>query len=111
MTDCMARQGEFSGYSEGERDAVIHDFRRVILDANLYGFSCAVSLSDWDIIVGTRSLKGLKDPEFFCMSTAIIWSSKIARQYSQQVALVFDDLPEKREANNHIFWFFAVLCG
>lgn len=103
MTDCMAHQGEFCGYSEGERDAVIYDFRQIILDADVYGYSCAVSLPDWDSVVGTRSLRGLKDPEFFCMSTAIIWASRMARQYSRQVKFVFDDMPTKREANEHIF--------
>jgi hypothetical protein len=103
MTDCMARQGEFADYSQGERDAITHDFRQIVLDTEVHGFSCAVSLGDWDSIVGTRTLRGLRDPEFFCMSTAIKWSSDIARRFSQQVKLVFDDMPEKREANEHIF--------
>jgi hypothetical protein len=103
MTDCMARQGEFVDYSEGERAAVIHDLRQIILDADVYGYSCAVSLPDWDGIVGTRSFNGLKDPEFFCMSTAIIWSSNLARTYAQQVRFCFDDMPKSKEANEHIF--------
>jgi hypothetical protein len=103
MTDCNARQGEFCDYSEGERAAVIHDFRQIILDADVYGYSCAVSLPDWDSIVGTRSLNGLRDPEFFCMSTAIIWSSNLARTYAQQVRFCFDDMPKNKGANEHIF--------
>jgi hypothetical protein len=105
MAPCMARGGDFAGYSEGERDAVIHDFRQIILDADLTGFSYAVSLKDWDTIIGTRSFRGLKDPEFFCMSNAITQSAKIARDYTtdKQISLIFDDRPDRREANEHIF--------
>jgi hypothetical protein len=103
MSECMARQGEFCGYSEGERDAVIHDFRQIILDADVYGFSCGVSLRDWDHLVGTRSLIGLRDPLLFCMSTAITWACNFARRFSAKVTFVLDDMPERKEVNEHIF--------
>ena len=32
MADCEARSGEFSGYSTAEKDAVIHDFREIIIE-------------------------------------------------------------------------------
>ena len=103
MTDCMARDGEFSGYSEPERNAVIHDFRQIILDSGLYGYACAVHLPDWDQIVGSRSLNGLKAPEFYCMSRVIQWSTSPNILGPQKLALVFDDIREKRAVNERLF--------
>lgn len=103
MTDCMANVGEFSDYSEPERDAVIHDFRQIILNSGLYGYACAVHLPDWDQVVGSRSLDGLKDPEFYCMSSVIQWSTSQYILGPEKVALVFDDIQEKREVNERLF--------
>jgi hypothetical protein len=99
----MARDGEFSGYTLAEQDAVVHDFRQIILDAGLYGYACAMNLPDWDQIVGSRSLNGLKAPEFYCMSRVIQWSTSSDILGPQKVALVFDDIQEKREANERLF--------
>src|SRR5208337_4071728 len=103
MTECMARDGEFSHYTLGEQDAVIHDFRQIMIDSGLYGYACAVSLKDWDQIVGSRSLNGLKDPEFYCMSRVIQWSTSSDILGPQKVALAFDDVQEKREVNERLF--------
>jgi hypothetical protein len=102
MTDCMARDGEFFGYSEPERDAVIHDFRQIILDSGLYGYVCAVHLPDWDHIVGSRSVNGLNDPDFYCMSRVIQWSTSPDILGPQKLALVFDDIRGKRAINERL---------
>ena len=105
MAPCVLREGEFARYTESESDAVIHRFRQIILDSDLLGFSCAVSLKAWDAAIGTRSIRGLRDPTIFCMAQAISWSAKIARDYSpdRQAALVFDDMPERRDINEKLF--------
>ena len=103
MTDCMAREGESSDYSESERDAAIHDFRKIILDSGFCGYACAVHLPDWDHIVGSRSLDDLKDPEFYCMSRVIQWSTSPSVLGAHKVVLVFDDIREKRKVNERLF--------
>jgi hypothetical protein len=50
---CNARNGDFKGYSDAEQDAVIHDFRQVIIDAQLTSVAMAVDKHAWDeLIVG-----------------------------------------------------------
>src|SRR5207248_1205928 len=35
LSACSARVDEFAGYSDAEQDAVIHDFRQIIIDSRL----------------------------------------------------------------------------
>jgi hypothetical protein len=96
MVDCMQRDREFSNYSEAERDAVIHDFRQIILNANLIGNVTAVDRAAWDsIIVGPlRMLYG--DAEWYCINTCMSFSINIATKHYQDndASLIFDNRPE-----------------
>src|SRR5690348_5454728 len=53
LSACNARDGEFASYSDAEQDAVIHDFRQIILDAKLTSTASAIDRKAWDeYIVG-----------------------------------------------------------
>jgi hypothetical protein len=53
LSHCNARNGEFIDYSDAEQDAVIHDFRQIILDARLTSTALAIDRKAWDeLIVG-----------------------------------------------------------
>jgi hypothetical protein len=93
MVRCMQGDGEFSGYSDAERDAVIHDFRQIILDAKLIGNVTAVDRVAWDeVMVGPlRMLFG--DAEWFGVNTCMSFATNQATEAFQdkEVSLVFDD--------------------
>jgi hypothetical protein len=53
LSSCNARSGEFRSYTNAEQDAVIHDFRQIIIDAQLTSIAMAVDKRAWDeLIVG-----------------------------------------------------------
>ncbi len=108
MTECMARDGEFRGYSGPEKDAVIHDFRKIILDAGIYGYAAGVVLADWNEIVGSKSYGRFGDADFFCMNLCVMRAAQFARDFTEDrfVSLVFDDRKEHAEANQHVLSIF-----
>jgi hypothetical protein len=48
LASCNACDEEFRGYTRAESDAVIHDFRQIILNAGLIGTAFAVDRRAWD---------------------------------------------------------------
>ena len=53
LSHCNARVEEFSGYSDAEQDAVIHDFRQIIIAAKLTSFAAAIDRRAWnDLVIG-----------------------------------------------------------
>jgi hypothetical protein len=96
MVRCMQRDQEFSNYSEADCDAVIHDFRQIILDAKLIGHVTAVDRVAWDqIMVGPlRMLFG--DAEWFCVNSCMSFSiNKATESFSDRdVSLILDNRPE-----------------
>jgi Protein of unknown function (DUF3800) len=96
MAQCVARRGEFIGYSDAESDAVIHDFRQLILDAKLTGHVMAVDKVAWDeIIVGPlRVFFG--DAEWFSVNSCLTYAINKAKEHTsdRMISLVFDNRPE-----------------
>lgn len=93
MSNCEASYGEFEGYSPAERDAVIHDFRQIILDHPVQAYISGVSLRDWDQIIGRRRMRHFSDAEFFvlqgCLNSIAMYSRD--RTENAPVALHLDD--------------------
>ncbi len=100
MANCMARHGEFFSYSEADRNAVIHDFRQLILDAKLIGYVMAVDKVAWDqIIVGQlRVLFG--DAEWYALKSCFDFAIKKTEKQDadKAITIIFDDRPEVRKA-------------
>lgn len=53
LSDCAGRwpKSEFANYSNAEQDAVIHDFRQIIIDCELISVACAIDKKAWDDLV------------------------------------------------------------
>jgi hypothetical protein len=108
MADCMARDQEFRGYSDPEKNAVIHDFRQIILDAGVYGYAAAVVIADWNEILGGKSYGRFGDADFFCMNLCVMHAARFARDFTEDrfISLVFDDRKEHTEANRLVLSIF-----
>lgn len=53
LSECNACDGDFGSYNRAESDAVIHDFRQIIIDTALIGAAFAIDRRAWDqFIVG-----------------------------------------------------------
>jgi len=107
MTDCMARQEEFRDYSVPERDAVIHDFRQLIIASGVWGYAVGVARRDWDELVKPSPVSGwFGDPEAFCFRDCVgkmcTFVSEISR-VDKELSLVFDDRPHRTEINEYIY--------
>jgi hypothetical protein len=89
---CNAHDGEFEDYTSAEQDAVIHDFRQIIIEARLTSLAMAVDKQAWDeLIVGSvrRVLGEALSPCFVhCLSETV----RIARSHphDDKIAVVFD---------------------
>lgn len=108
MAECEARNGEFRGYSDAEKDAVIHDFRQIILDAGVYGYAAGVVIADWNEIIGSKSVGRFSDADFFCMTLCVLNAARFARDFTedQSISLAFDDRKEHSEANKLVLSIF-----
>jgi hypothetical protein len=48
LSECNACDGDFGSYNRTESDAVIHDFRQIIIDTGLIGVVFAIDRPAWD---------------------------------------------------------------
>jgi hypothetical protein len=107
MADCMARQGEFVGYSDAEADAVTHDFRQIIIGSGVYGYAVGVSRADWDQIVApTPMLYWFGDAEAFCFRDCVAKMLAFVHHFSpsdKDLSLVFDNRPHRTTINEYLY--------
>jgi hypothetical protein len=83
MSDCMAYTGEFENYSEPERDAVIHDFRQMIIASGVWGYGAGVSQADWNELIVPANLVGwVGDAEAICFRQCVAKIKSLVRQLS-----------------------------
>lgn len=105
MYDCVHGHGEFFGHSQGARDHLIYKFRQLILDSELHGYSMAVSGPDYARLVTGVQLEAWGDAERFtviqCFLRTLDWAS--TESVETEAAFVFDDRPQRREANERVF--------
>ncbi len=107
MFDCENAVGEFAGWNRADSDSAIYNFRRVILDADLRGYACAIEIAPWDelVIEPLRTIFG--DAERYCVTTCIIRSNALALSLGEkELRFVFDNRPSRNEANKRIFDLF-----
>ena len=84
MADCEARSGEFSGYSKAEKDAVIHDFREIIIDNKLPGYVIAVERRASDeLIVGPHAVF-YGDCEQHCVRRCVSFALDYVRKHESE---------------------------
>jgi hypothetical protein len=120
MTDCMARSEEFAGYSEAERDAVIHDFRQIIINSGVMGYAVGVSRRDWQELIVPPLLYVFGDAEMYCFRDCVskmVTFVDLLSKDDKQLSLVFDNRPHRTEANKFVYEQYqrfpstAQLCG
>ena len=92
LSHCNAKEGEFVGYTDGECDAVTHDFRQIIIDAKLISTSSAIDKKAWDeLIIGENRL-WLGDAADACTDHCVQEAMRIAKPHPDGalVEVVFD---------------------
>jgi hypothetical protein len=92
LSHCNARDGEFQGYSEGERDAITHDFRKILIDAGLISTASAIDLNAWDELVVGPYRDDLGDALGICVENCLAETIRVAGTHPEgdDVVAVFD---------------------
>jgi hypothetical protein len=92
LSACNARDGEFKGYSDAEQDAVIHDFRQIIIDSKLTSIATAIDKRAWDKLIVGPIRNVLGEPLVVCFVNCIDETIRIAEPYTHghQIEVVFD---------------------
>ena len=85
-----ASDGEFWGYSKGERDLTRHNFRKVIVDAGLTVLSFGVSVDDWENIVTGPARVVLGSGERLIFGQAVLAGCAAAKAAKQPLSFQFD---------------------
>lgn len=92
LADCNAKEGEFRGYTDGEQDAVTHDFREIIIRAGLISTAAAIDKKAWDDLVVEKHRDKFGDALKQCVYRAVEETIRIAAEHPQgdAIAVVFD---------------------
>jgi hypothetical protein len=92
LSACKAGTGEFVGYSVAERDAITHDFRQIIIAANLIGTASAVDRRAWDELVVGPLRAELGDALSPCSENAVSETIRIAGPHpdGDKIAIILD---------------------
>ncbi len=108
---CKAGEGEFSGYSSGERDHITYLFRSMMIDAHLTTTASVVCRPDWDELVVGNILKRAGSAEVasfvHCIINALAWAESLSPR-EPQIALIFDlgrQTPEISEMTSRVLSF------
>jgi hypothetical protein len=94
LSDCVRRRpgSGFEFYSEVESEAVRHDFRRIILDANLTGVSVVIDKRAWDDLITGQLRNVLGDAVSACFNQCLSEIVRFANPYphGHSLAVWFD---------------------
>lgn len=92
LSACNARMGEFASYSYAEQDAVIRDFREIIINAKLTSTASAIDRKAWDELVVGPYREVLGDPMRICFLHCIDEIVRFAEPqiHGHQISIVFD---------------------
>lgn len=85
-----AGEGEFVGYSSGERDLTRYNFRKAIVDAGLSWVSHGASVTDWNDIITGKVRQQLGSAERYTFGRAILQGCKAAIAEDLPVSFQFD---------------------
>jgi hypothetical protein len=107
MSHCAACTEEFEDYSRPESDALIHDFRQLIIASGVWGYAVGVARRDWDELIAPSPVSGwFGDPEAFCFRDCVGKMCTFVSEMSavdKELSLVFDDRPHRTEVNEYIY--------
>src|SRR3954452_16879593 len=94
LSECVGRWpgSEFAHYTDAERDAVIHDFRQIIISSGLIGMGAAIDLVAWNELVYGRDEEVIENPLEICAARCIEQAIAIADPHPEgdAIAVFFD---------------------
>ncbi|HEV2098915.1 MAG TPA: hypothetical protein VGR45_08300 [Stellaceae bacterium] len=92
LSPCNAKDGEFTGYSDAECDAVTHDFRQILIETKLISTASAIDKKAWDELVIGAHREWLGDALDVCVENSLSEAFKIAGAHPEgnMIAAVFD---------------------
>jgi hypothetical protein len=92
LSHCNAKDGAFAGYTDGECDALTHDFRQILIDFRLISTASAIDKKAWDELILGENRAWLGDAADVCVDHCMREAMKIAepRPDGNLIAVVFD---------------------
>lgn len=93
LSHIVGHHGEFKDYGTAEGDALRHDFRQIILRANLRQLSVVVSRPDWDELVVSPYREFMGSAEEACFVKFIKKSIEVVREINipkLKIAYIYD---------------------
>ena len=95
-----AGSGEFDMWGRTRSDMVLHDFRQLILDRDLWGIACSVARADWNELVTGMARQHMSEPDDFCAEICLFDALNFTTvdEIENKVAVVFDDRPHRSAA-------------
>ena len=90
--DCLNSLKEFQTYKPGERDAITHDFRQVILDCELVSYAVCIDKSPWLGRYRDLIKSNLGRPDEVAMYAAVNFCHRMAgvSLAESKIGIVFD---------------------
>lgn len=102
MHHCQRQRGDFIDYSDAESDALIHDFRQIILDCGVHGVSAAISKADYDELITGSLLEAHGSADDMAFASAIS-ALDIEGRREGGVSLVCDDTGTSTERYGRVY--------
>jgi len=93
LADCNSGKGEFINYSLAERDAVMHDFRQILVEARLIGTASAIDRKAWESLVVGPYLAEHGSALEQCVQNCVMETLRIAIPHDQgdEINIFFDE--------------------
>ncbi|MGH6671859.1 MAG: DUF3800 domain-containing protein [Xanthobacteraceae bacterium] len=113
MTECQASDGEFLGWKRPETDFLVHELSTIILKTGIYGFGGAMSRKEYERLIVGEHRRATGDAETICIincfSTLLTLAKAVAP--GEQIAIVFDDRPQKRADTEKVYGVYKDISG
>ncbi len=100
MTDCLAGWGDFSNWSESARNDLLVRLIGVINSVEIFGFQSAVSVQDFKAVFPNEQKGALY---FFCFQECVGQAATWASEFSEHVAVIFDDEKDFKYRAHRLF--------
>ena len=112
MHDCatLNPKSEFAGYSRAESNSAIHDFRQIILNAEVYGATANIPITIWNKHITAELNKIIGGPEYECFNAIVDLMLGLISQHmpkEKDVALIFDRAPGREDFQKSVVEHFA----
>jgi Protein of unknown function (DUF3800) len=113
MTECQAGDGLFLGWKRHETDFLVHELGTIILGTGIYGFGGAMSRKEYERLVVGDHRRATGNAETICIINCFSTLLQLANAVApgQEIAIVFDDRPQKKRDIQKIFDIYKDVAG